>query len=348
MAATVSNANANRIVYMGDLHKRTSAFAGWERLRHGKLHWFAECFAEAMGVFFYVYAGVGSQAGWVLGNILKEVGISSVFQIGFAYACGIVLAIVICSGTSGGHFNPCITIVQVLFKGFPPLKAVRYIAAQILGGYIACLLIYLQYRTLITGIEATLGPVVLAGINFTPSGPAGIFALYVAPGSSLGHVFVNEFVCDFMLAMTIFGAVDPSNILIPPSSTPFVIGLAYAVAIWGFSAVGLSANAARDLGGRLAAMTIYGKEAAGTPGYAAIAALTNIPATILAAVVYELMFVDSDRVIPQHHREFHDVHALHKRHGPAALAAADGHVYSSGSSTGHEQEKERVGTIERV
>jgi hypothetical protein len=35
--------------------------------------------------------------------------------------------------------------------------------------------------------------------------------------------------------------------------------------------------------------------AAGNPRYAAIAALTNIPATIMAYIVHELMFVDSDR-----------------------------------------------------
>ena len=30
---------------------------------------------------------------------------------------------------------------------------------------------------------------------FTPSGPGGIFGLYVNPGSNLGYVLVNEFVC---------------------------------------------------------------------------------------------------------------------------------------------------------
>jgi len=329
---------------MGDLHKRTPVWAGWERLRHGKIHWFAESFAEAMGVFFYVYAGVGSQAGWVIGNLIKEAGISSVLQIGFAYAMGIFFAITICSATSGGHFNPCITIVQILFKGFPPLKGLRYIISQILGGYLACLLIYLQYRTLITEIEATLGPVALAGIQFTPSGPAGIFALYVSSGSNLGHVFVNEFVCDVLLALVIFGSIDPSNVLIPPSLAPVVISMAYAVMIWGYSSVGLSANAARDLGGRFAAMTIWGKGAVGTPGYAAIAALTNIPATILGFMIYELMFVDSDRVVSQVHREFHDVHALHKRHGHAVLASADDvHSHSSAG-----QDKAHLGTLERV
>ncbi|KAJ7257194.1 aquaporin-like protein [Mycena haematopus] len=351
MAATVSHANSKRVVYMSDLHARPSFFAGWERMRHGRLHWLAESFAEALGVFMYVYAGVGSTAVWVIGNLTKNIGFSSLLQIGLGYAAGIMLAITICSATSGGHFNPCITIVQMLFKGFPPLKGARYIASQIFGGYIACLLVYLQYSTTIKTLEAAAGPE-LALIQFTPNGPAGILALYVAPGSNLGHAFVNEFVSDFFLAIVIFGCVDPSNVLVPPSMAPVIIALAYAAAIWGFAANGLSANTARDLGGRLAAMTIWGKEAywkltllsaAGDKGYAAIAALTNIPATLLAFIVYELMFVDSDRVVSQDHREYHDIHALHRRHGPAALAAADG---ASGSSAGYE--KEHVGTVERV
>jgi len=209
-----------------------------------------------------------------------------------------------------------------------------------LGGYIACLFIYLQYRTPLLEIQEAIPPAALAAINFTPNGPAGIFGLYLQPGSNLGQVFVNEFVCDFMLAIVIFGAVDPSNILIPPAAAPFIIAMAYAVAIWGFSAVGLSANAARDLGGRFAAMTIWGKEASGPSGYAAIAALTNIPATILACIVYELMFVDSDRVVPQMQREFVDIHALHRR---------TGHAHGdSNSSTSGGQEKEHLGTVERV
>ncbi|KAJ7184724.1 aquaporin-like protein [Mycena filopes] len=344
MATTFSDANNNGVVYMGDLNKRTAGFAGWERLRHGKLHWFVECFAEAMGVFMYVFAGVGSQAVFVIGGLSKQEGLSSILQIGFAYCGGIVLAVSICSATSGGHFNPCITIVQMLFKGFPPLKGLRYITAQILGGYIACLLVYAQYRVPLLELQAAIPAPVLATIQFTPNGPAGIFGFYLLPGSSLGLAFLNEFVADFFLAIVIFGCVDPSNVLVPPASAPFVIGLAYAVAIWGFSANGLAANSARDLGGRLAALTIWGKDAVGPyKAYCAITALTNIPATILGAIVYELVFVDSDRVVAQVHREYHDIHALHRRTGPAAIAGDA----NSSSSSDHNQ-KEHLGTVERV
>jgi glycerol uptake facilitator-like aquaporin len=56
----------------------------------------------------------------------------------------------------------------------------------------------------------------------------------------------------------------------------------------------VAANPARDIGGRLAAIVIWGTRANGG-SYAAIAALTSLPATALAYMLYELLFVDSSR-----------------------------------------------------
>ena len=67
------------------------------------------------------------------------------------------------------------------------------------------------------------------------------------------------------------------------------------MAVWSYSPNGLAANTARDLGGRLAALAIWQDTRAGGGSYAAIAALTNIGATVLAAVVYEVVFFDSYR-----------------------------------------------------
>lgn len=64
--------------------------------------------------------------------------------------------------------------------------------------------------------------------------------------------------------------------------------------VWGYSPIGLAANSARDLGGRFAALALFGKAASGG-NYAALSALTNIPATLLAGVFYELVFNDSTR-----------------------------------------------------
>ena len=60
---------------------------------------------------------------------------------------------------------------------------------------------------------------------FTSSGPGGIFGLYVNPGSNLGYVLVNEFVCDFILGLCVFGVLDPSNHLATPTTMPWLIAL---------------------------------------------------------------------------------------------------------------------------
>lgn len=56
--------------------------------------------------------------------------LTALFTIGVAYGMGIVVALVVCTATSGGHFSPAVTIVHVLFNGLPPTKAVRLVKAK--------------------------------------------------------------------------------------------------------------------------------------------------------------------------------------------------------------------------
>lgn len=94
--------------------------------------------------------------------------------------------------------------------------------------------------------------------------------------------------------MVIWACVDPTNFYVSTSTFSTIIALAYAVIIWGYAPVGIAANTARDVGGRMMAVAIWGTKANGG-AYAAIAALTNILATIVALVVYEAVFTDSSR-----------------------------------------------------
>jgi len=226
---------------------------------------------------------------------------------------GVILALVICAPVSGGHLSPSVTIAAALFKGFPPLKAVRYVIAQILGSFVACFAVYFQWHDQIKAVTHALeAQGVLDQINFTPHGIAGCFALYAPVGSSLGYVFLNEFVCvstlcacgspsrfllscqTFILGLVIWACVDPTNFYVPISFLPGTVALGYAMVIWGFGPVGLAANTARDVGGRMMAVAIWGTRASGG-AYAAIAALTNILTTSLSLVFYEAVFADSSR-----------------------------------------------------
>jgi len=94
--------------------------------------------------------------------------------------------------------------------------------------------------------------------------------------------------------MVIWACVDPTNFYVPTSFFSVVIALGYAMIIWGYAPIGLAANTARDVGGRMMAVAIWGPKASGGT-YAAISALTNILATWVALVVYEAFFVDSSR-----------------------------------------------------
>lgn len=74
-----------------------------------------EMAAEAIGVFAYVYPGIASQASFFLNEANPAFG--SIFQIGWAYAIGIAFAIITCASTSGGHFNPAITLCFAIWQG---------------------------------------------------------------------------------------------------------------------------------------------------------------------------------------------------------------------------------------
>jgi len=270
-----------------------------------------------LGVFLYTYIGIGSTAAWTLGNTIKQEGLSSVMQIGLAYGAGIIFAIIVCGSTSGGHFSPSITIAFTLFRGFPRLKALRYIVAQIIGAYLASCLVYYQWQPFIVEMEAALlsaGNTVYNETMFTPNGPAGIFALYLAPGQKVGWAFLNECVNCVILAIVIWACLDPSSILVPPTMGPWLIGAAYVAIIWGFAVPGIALNTARDVGSRFWAMTVWGQKAAGG-SYSAVTALTNIPATLFGIVLYEIFLVDSDRVVANSHMEYLEHVSGHGRLG---------------------------------
>ncbi|EJD06583.1 aquaporin-like protein [Fomitiporia mediterranea MF3/22] len=334
------HAEPPKFIHIADVVPRPAALKAWERQRHRRAHWLVECMAEFMGVFIYCYAGVGSTASMVVGTLAEQPFLGSLLQVGIAYAVGIVLALTICASTSGGHLNPCVTIAFCVFKRFPWKKAPQYIISQILGAYVACLIVYLQWRTNILQVEELLAAAgKLDAIQFTPNGPAGIIGLYTLPNANLGVVWANEFFADFFLGLAIWGCIDPSNFFCPPHLVPYTVGLAYAVVIWGFAPNALAANSARDVGGRLAALTLWGKDASGG-NYAAIAALTNIPAMLLAALFYEIFFHDSSRVLPPAQRDFlfgHKAHEEHRDNAHGVRAGANQALSDSGSS--HEADK---------
>lgn len=76
--------------------------------------------------------------------------------------------------------------------------------------------------------------------------------------------------------------------------------------VWGFADITISTNLARDLGTRIVAAIFYGREAFTYMGYAPIAVLVNIPATLFATAYYEFLMRDSFLIIGKGHAVHED------------------------------------------
>jgi glycerol uptake facilitator-like aquaporin len=253
-----------------------------------------ECMAEATGVFFYVFPGIASVASLTL-NGSSPLGVTafgSIFQIGWAFAIGIAFAIITCGPTSGGHFNPAITICFAIWQGFPWRKVPHYIASQIFGAFIAGLLLMGLYWPEISAYkEANLAEHGTAVFN---GGAASILCSFPNPQqTNLGYLFMLEFCVDSFIGIVVWACLDPANPFVSSTSAPYTIGLAYANIIWGFAANTISTNLARDLGTRIVAAIFFGSEAFSYMIYSWIAILVNVPATIFGTAYYEFLMRDS-------------------------------------------------------
>ncbi|KAI6115624.1 aquaporin-like protein [Pisolithus croceorrhizus] len=305
------------VIHLRDVEPRLIDVASWEYFKDKKVHWLIEMLAEMLGAFLYVYSGqatfydsgcgyfgltllvhigLGPTAAYIVGTITSQNGIGSLYTVGFSYAIGVVISITLCAATSGSHINPGLTVSLCVFRRFPIAKVARYILAQVIGAYAACLIVYLQWKDLLVAAENVLkAKGTYDTVMFTNVGPAGVFALYPSPKVNLYRVLLNEFMSNFVLGLAICGCRDPTNHFIPPAAAPWIIGFTYAVMIWGYAPTGAPANTARDVGGRLMAITIWGLKASGGT-YAAISALTNTPATMLAFAVYDFLLGSSTRM----------------------------------------------------
>lgn len=266
-----------------------------------------ECMAEATGVFFYVFPGIaaictftlatGSEAGEALG--VSAFG--GLLQIGIAFGFGIAFAIITCASTSGGHFNPAITICLAIWQGFPWKKVPLYILSQIFGAFVAGLLLMGCYWPEIQAFKAA--NIAAHGTAVFNGGAASILCTFPNVGqTNQGYIFFQEFFVDSFIGIVIWSCLDPANPFVAPTSVPWTIGLVYTTMILGFAANSISTNLARDLGTRIVAAIFFGKEAFSFDnGYSWIAILVNVPATIFATGYYELLMRDSLQKIAKGH-----------------------------------------------
>lgn len=173
-------------------------------------------------------------------------------SIAWAWGIGVTLGIYVAARLSGAHLNPAVTIALATFKGFEWRKVAPYVVAQVLGAFVAALIVRAAYADLIAAVDP--------GHTIATQ---GIFSTLPGNGAadvSISTAFVDQLVGTAILVFVIFAVTTAWNN--PPLANlgPIVVGL-LVVAIgmaWGANA-GYAINPARDFGPRIASLiTGYG------------------------------------------------------------------------------------------
>ncbi|CAI4213852.1 unnamed protein product [Parascedosporium putredinis] len=259
-----------------------------------------QCLAEFTGVCFFVFPALASVATYIL-HADSELGVSafgSHFQTGCAFAVGVAAAIITCAPTSGGHFNPAITLAMAFWQDFP-------------GGRHPCTSSAKSPAPSSPACSSSASSGPRSASSTSPSSPPASPRRRRRPASilcsfpdahgqaNIAYLFMIEFFADAFIGIAIWAALDPANPFVKPAGIPFVIGAAYAVIIWGSAAWA-------------SAPTWPGTSV--PVSYAPIAILVNIPATLLATAFYEFVLRDSMAIISQGHTTCKDGSAALYRH----------------------------------
>lgn len=239
---------------------------------------FTKCLFEFIGTAVLVLMGDGV----VAGTTLKQTkgynagwGVIT-FAWGFAVMCGAFIA----SPYSGAHLNPALSIGMAIAGVFPWSEVPAYIVAQLLGGFVGAVLVYLFYKD-------------HYDVTDDPDTKLGTFCTMPAIMNKPRNLFC-ELVGTFILVFVILCLALEGNVpqvgmgaigIFPVTCLIMAIGMSLG------STTGYAINPARDLPPRLAhcLLPIKGKRDSGW-GYSWIPVVGPIIGSCLAAVCYLLIF----------------------------------------------------------
>jgi aquaporin Z len=105
--------------------------------------------AEVFGTFVLVFIGATAVVAWGGGS-----GGGSVAP--FAFGIGLVAALYMFAETSGGHFNPIVSLAMFLDRRMGARDVVAYWIAQFAGAVLACLALLLMSSSDDVGLAATV------------------------------------------------------------------------------------------------------------------------------------------------------------------------------------------------
>ena len=97
--------------------------------------------AEALGTFLFFFLGFSGVAR------LVDLGTEPPLGLAAGFGFGLALSITAFGHLSGGHFNPAVTLGVAVAGRFPRRDVVPYWIAQLVGGFVAVLVIAIVYSS---------------------------------------------------------------------------------------------------------------------------------------------------------------------------------------------------------
>ena len=215
----------------------------------------AGTFGETIGEFFGTMVLILFGDGCVAVFGLFSIGANTWPVIIFGWGLAVMLGIYVAGAISGAHINPAVTLALAATGRFPWRKVLPYWGAQVLGAFVAALLLYFVYQGALTNALAanhlTIGNIA-QGPTYGGKGFGWIF--YTGHRSFVGTfgAFGDEFIGTALLVGLILAIVDGRNQPVQANLNPLIIGFLIVAIGASFGAnTGYAINPARDFGPRL-------------------------------------------------------------------------------------------------
>lgn len=199
-----------------------------------------ELSAELLGTFTLIIFGVGVVAQTVLTPFT-----AGAQSIHWAWGIGVIMGVYVAGGISGAHINPAVTLAFAVRRGFPWAKVVPYWVAQVVGAFLAALVVRWNFYEAFNRFDPAKGTKSQVVFSTLPGNG-------VLPVSQLG-AFRDQIIGTGILLMVIFAIVDTRNLAPASNLGPLIIGLlVVGIGMAIGAAAGYAINPARDFGPRLA------------------------------------------------------------------------------------------------
>lgn len=203
----------------------------------------------------------GSNSGWIV--------------ITFGWAMAVFVGVFSVASVSGAHLNPAVTIALAVAGKFAWAKVGAYVLAQMLGGAIGALLVWLQYKDHFAQTESR-------------EGKLAVFCTGPQIRNTLSNL-LSEIIGTFVLVFGVLHMAAPAMGLGALDALPVAL-LVLAIGLSLGGTTGYALNPARDLSPRVMhfLLPIPNKKDSDW-SYAWIAVLGPVLGGALAAVVYNAL-----------------------------------------------------------